>query len=121
MTSVAQAAALLVLAPVGMSLLLLLRWMREPIVQAQLLAKETDSAQENSFEDPNDANPRTRLYGTCCDSVALCICAWGSVGVLLMTSSLLSPISACCCCCYSILTDARSGRWATSRPRARSR
>lgn len=120
MTSVAQAAALLVLAPVGVGLLLLLRWMREPIVQAQLLAKETDPAQENSFEDPNDANPRTRLYGTC-DSVALCIYAWGSVCVLFMTDSLLSPIFVCCCCCYSILTDARSGRWATSRPRARSR
>lgn len=69
-----QTAALLVLAPLGVGLFLLLRWMREPIVQAQLLAQETDPAQENSFEDPNDTNPRTRLYANClcCCSVVLC-------------------------------------------------
>lgn len=70
MTSVAQAAALVVLASLVVGLVLLLRWMREPIVQARLLAKATDPAQENFFEDPNDTEPRTRL----CVTLLLCVC-----------------------------------------------
>ncbi|GAB9476486.1 Dolichyl-phosphate beta-glucosyltransferase [Globisporangium polare] len=74
MTSVAQAAALVVLASLVVGLVLLLRWMREPIVQARLLAKATDPAQENFFEDPNDTEPRTRLhtFGSLGDEQAAC-------------------------------------------------
>lgn len=57
-----NAVALVVLAPLSVGVLLLLKWVREPIVEARRLAKEVDPAQESTFEDPNDPNPTTRLY-----------------------------------------------------------
>lgn len=51
---------LLLLAPLGTALLLLLRWFFEPVTEARRLAREPDPAAENTFEDPNAADPRER-------------------------------------------------------------
>lgn len=57
-----SAALLLVLVPLGAGALLLVRWLREPIVEAQRLALEPEPAQEQTFEDPNATSASARLY-----------------------------------------------------------
>ncbi|TYZ69431.1 hypothetical protein PybrP1_001764 [[Pythium] brassicae (nom. inval.)] len=60
LTALSTPALALLLAPAAGALLLLLRWLCEPVVQARRLALEPDSPAENAFEDPRGADPRTR-------------------------------------------------------------
>lgn len=57
-----QAAALVISALLTAGGYALFLWIRTPIVDAKRLAEEGEPAQEATFVDPLDANPKTRLY-----------------------------------------------------------
>ncbi|KAG7400203.1 dolichyl-phosphate beta-glucosyltransferase [Phytophthora boehmeriae] len=67
-----NAALLAVSVALSSGALLLLLWIRAPIAEARKLAKEVDPAQEDSFEDPNALDDKTKLrtFGSLGDDTA---------------------------------------------------
>ncbi|RLN74447.1 hypothetical protein BBJ28_00010925 [Nothophytophthora sp. Chile5] len=77
--AVANAALLVVSVALATGAALLLSWIRAPIAQAARLSKEVDPPQENSFEDPNAPDDRTKTY----------------VGELLLKGEKVDHLSCC--------------------------